>query len=252
MLRESIFSWRGFQDSQVILKYQNEPFVTIPEYLIHKGADGQKYLQMRASSLPIVQFLTGAKNLSRASLTFYEPFQKLVEKRNEQLDRHHAMGGQEDQGDGDNLFEDQDRPKASRRKIQNLPETVNIYVGNTTGFQHSLRHRGPYSGQCCCFASPHGVRAQEEEGQEEPLACRPLQLRPLGFQKKRQCEFVPHAHESKREDLCTLQVSPFYVGFGPRLPSCGFATLACTTRHGRSATQGCPGSGVPQPSQLQG
>ncbi|CAJ1451473.1 unnamed protein product [Effrenium voratum] len=119
-------------DSQVILKYQNEPFVTIPEYLIHKGADGQKYLQMRASSLPIVQFLTGAKNPSRASLTFYEPFQKLVEKRNEQLDRHHAMGGQEDQGDGDNLFEDQDRPKASRRKIQNLPETVNIYVGNTT------------------------------------------------------------------------------------------------------------------------
>ena len=142
------FCWRGFQaqaksstcpfsteamvtiDKHWIVKYQNEPFVTIPEYLFETGPNGQKFLKMRASSLPIVQLLTGAKNPSRASLTFYEPFQKLVEKRNEQLDRHAAMGERENQDDGEDLFEDQAAVKKNSRKIRNLPETVNINVGN--------------------------------------------------------------------------------------------------------------------------
>lgn len=120
-------------DSHVVVKYMNEPFVTIPQYLIVEGSAGQKYLKMRASSLPIVQLLTGAKNPARASLTFYQPFQKLVEKRNEAMDRHAT--GDEDQGDMADLFENHDEEgqgRSNRRhRLQNLPETVNIYVGNT-------------------------------------------------------------------------------------------------------------------------
>ena len=115
--------------SKVTLKYNLEPAVTIPDYLLVDGPDGHKYLRLRASSLPIVQLLTGAKTPANASLTYYEPFQKLIQLRNEQMDQY-AHGNQEE-GQREQLFEAEGAPKSTGHRLQNLPDFVNIHVGNT-------------------------------------------------------------------------------------------------------------------------
>ena len=116
--------------NSVLLKYNLEAAVTIPDYLLVDGPDGHKYLRMRPSSLPIVQLLTGSKHPHRCSLVHFEPFHKLIELRNEQMDRY-AMGNEEED-QGDQLFESQAiRRTSSRKKIQNLPDFVNIHIGNT-------------------------------------------------------------------------------------------------------------------------
>lgn len=92
----------------VAIAYQQEPKVLIPEDLVHKKND-KTYIQLRPTSKPIVQLLTGRRCQVNASLSSSATLQNLVKKRNAQFDKPPAAAPEQ-------LFEDAPSPKASKKR----------------------------------------------------------------------------------------------------------------------------------------
>ena len=112
----------------VAIQYKEEPKVLIPTDMIHKK-NNKTYVQLRPTSNPIVQLLTGRRGQLNASLSSSATLQRLVKKRNAEYDKPPPAAAAPEQ-----LFEDAPSPKASKKRGPPNPsgEDVAMAVKDTT------------------------------------------------------------------------------------------------------------------------
>eukprot|EP00439_Symbiodinium_sp_Y106_P071171 s6186_g12.t1 len=108
------------------IRYQEKSPILIPKELL-KTANQKQFIQLRATSQPIIQLLTGKKPEKNSSLSKSSALQKLVKQRNDELQKPPEAAQQ--------LFDDAPAPKKPAKKRKAAPgdqsEEVEIQVQAT-------------------------------------------------------------------------------------------------------------------------
>ena len=108
------------------IRYQGESPILIPKELL-KTANQKQFIQLRATSQPIIQLLTGKKPEKNSSLSNSTALQKLVKQRNDEFQKPPEAPQQ--------LFDDAPAPKKPAKKRKAAPgdqsEEVEIQVKAT-------------------------------------------------------------------------------------------------------------------------